>query len=117
MANTAWLALVVMADNFGRAVGQPAGANLERVTAATLRRTVFKAPTLSRCTAAGQRRLRPPEHWAWAEAIRSANRHPRDFRALLNTITGPDDQDLGEAGRPAAVTHPQRKATAPPSRS
>jgi hypothetical protein len=38
MANAAWLALAVMAHNLGRAVGQLAGADLERATAATLRR-------------------------------------------------------------------------------
>jgi pheromone shutdown protein TraB len=41
MANAAWLALTVMAHNLGRAVGILAGAELERATAATLRRKVL----------------------------------------------------------------------------
>jgi hypothetical protein len=44
MANAAWLSLAVMAHNLGRAVRQLAGADLERATAATLRRTVFTMP-------------------------------------------------------------------------
>ncbi len=44
MANAAWLALAVMAHNLGRAVGQLAGPDLERATAATLRRKVFTMP-------------------------------------------------------------------------
>ncbi len=57
MANAAWLALAVMAHNFGRAVGQLAGADLERATAATLRRTVFTMP--GRLVSTGPAGLRP----------------------------------------------------------
>ena len=71
MANAAWLALAVMAHNLGRAVGQLAGADLERATAATLRRKVFTMP--GRLVHSGrQRRLRLPEHWPWADAITQA---------------------------------------------
>ena len=71
MANAAWLALAVMAHNLGRAVGQLAGADLERATAATLRRKVFTMP--GRLVHGGrQRRLRLPEHWPWADAITQA---------------------------------------------
>lgn len=44
MANAAWLALTVMAHNFGRGVGILAGPDLHRTTAATLRRTLFCVP-------------------------------------------------------------------------
>ena len=71
MANAAWLALTVMAHNLGRAVGQLAGSDLERATAATLRRKVFTMP--GRLVHGGrQRRLRLPERWPWAEAITQA---------------------------------------------
>ena len=71
MANAAWLALAVMAHNLGRAVGQLAGPDLERATAATLRRTVFTVP--GRLVRSGrQRRLRLPASWPWAEAINTA---------------------------------------------
>ena len=71
MANAAWLALAVMAHNLGRAVGQLAGADLERATAATLRRTVFTVP--GRLVHSGRRRhLRLPESWPWADAISTA---------------------------------------------
>ena len=68
MANAAWLALAVMAHNLGRAVGQLAGADLERATAATLRRKVFTMP--GRLVHTGRRRhLRLPARWPWADAI------------------------------------------------
>ena len=71
MANAAWLALAVMAHNLGRAVGQLAGADLERATAATLRRKVFTVP--GRLVHSGRRRhLRLPAHWPWAQAITAA---------------------------------------------
>ncbi len=71
MANAAWLALAVMAHNLGRAVGQLAGADLERATAATLRRTVFTLP--GRLVTSGRRRhLRLPARWPWAQAINTA---------------------------------------------
>jgi hypothetical protein len=71
MANAAWLALAVMAHNLGRAVGQLAGHDLERATAATLRRTVFTVP--GRLVHSGRRhRLRLPERWPWADAITQA---------------------------------------------
>ncbi len=71
MANAAWLALTVMAHNLGRAVGRLAGADLERATAATLRRTVFTMP--GRLVSTGRRRhLRLPARWPWAQAITTA---------------------------------------------
>ena len=71
MANAAWLALTVTAHNLGRAVGHLAGPDLERATAATLRRTVFTAP--GRLVHTGRRRhLRLPESWPWADAITTA---------------------------------------------
>ena len=71
MANAAWLALTVMAHNLGRAVGQLAGPDLERATAATLRRKVFTMP--GRLVHTGRRRhLRLPASWPWASAITTA---------------------------------------------
>ena len=71
MANAAWLALAVMAHNLGRAIGRLAGPELERATAATLRRKVFTAP--GRLVHTGrQRRLRLPSRWPWAAAITTA---------------------------------------------
>lgn len=71
MANAAWLALAVMAHNLGRAVGQLAGADLERATAATVRRKVFTMP--GRLVHSGRRQqLRLPARWPWAEAITTA---------------------------------------------
>ena len=68
MANAAWLALTVMAHNLGRAVGQLAGPELERATAATLRRKVFTMP--GRLVHSGRRRhLRLPASWPWADPI------------------------------------------------
>jgi len=71
MANAAWLALTVMAHNLGRAVGILAGTDLDRATAATLRRKVFTIP--GRLVQTGrQRRLRLPANWPWAAAISTA---------------------------------------------
>ncbi len=71
MANAAWLALAVMAHNLGRAVGQLGGPDLERATAATLRRTVFTMP--GRLVHSSRRRhLRLPARWPWAGAITAA---------------------------------------------
>jgi rubrerythrin len=71
MANAAWLALTVMAHNLGRAVAILAGPDLERATAATLRRKVFTMP--GRLVHTGRRRhLRLPADWPWAEAISTA---------------------------------------------
>jgi hypothetical protein len=71
MANAAWLALAVMAHNLGRAVGQLAGADLERATAATLRRKVFTTP--GRLVHTSRRwRLRLTARWPWADAISTA---------------------------------------------
>jgi hypothetical protein len=73
MANAAWLALAVMAHNLGRAVGQLAGPELDRATAATLQRKVFTLP--DRLVSTGRRRhLRLPKHWPWATAIQHALR-------------------------------------------
>ena len=71
MANAAWLALTVMAHNLGRAVGILAGPDLQRATAATLRRKVFTMP--GRLVHSGRRRyLRLPASWPWADPISSA---------------------------------------------
>ncbi len=71
MANAAWLALTVMAHNLGRAVGQLAGADLQRASAQTLRRKVFTMP--GRLVHSGRRRhLRLPAGWPWADAITTA---------------------------------------------
>ncbi len=71
MANAAWLALMVIAHNLGRAVGQLAGHDLERATAATLRRKVFTIP--GQLVHSGrQRHLRLPASWPWADAISTA---------------------------------------------
>ncbi len=76
MANAAWLALAGMAHNLGRAIGQLAGHDLERATAATLRRAVFTVP--GRLVNSGRRlHLRLPHSWPWTERITAA----------LNTIT------------------------------
>ena len=57
--------------NLGRAVGQLAGPDLERATAATLRRKVFTMP--GRLVHSGRRRhLRLPAQWPWAEAVTAA---------------------------------------------
>jgi hypothetical protein len=71
MANAAWLALTVMEHNLGRAVGRLAGADLERVTAATLRRTVFTMPGRLVCSGR-RRRLHLPARWPWAQAVTTA---------------------------------------------
>ncbi len=71
MANAAWLALTVMAHNLGRAVAILVGDDLQKATAATLRRKVFTMP--GRLVISGRRRhLRLPANWPWAEAISSA---------------------------------------------
>ena len=70
-AKAAWLALTVMAHNLGRAVGQLAGADLARATAATLRRKVFTMPGRLIHTAR-RRHLRLPASWPWADPIRTA---------------------------------------------
>jgi hypothetical protein len=71
MANAAWLALAVMAHNLGRAVGQLASPELERATAATLRRKVFTMP--GRLVHTGRRRhLRLPASWPWAVPVLQA---------------------------------------------
>ena len=106
MANAAWLALAVMAHNLGRAVGQLAGPDLEtgdrrdaapqglhHARPARAQRPTT-APTTARPLALGRRdhhRTRP---------------HPRHPAALLNNHPRHDDQDLGEAGRPAAPACP-----------
>ncbi len=73
MANPAWLALTVMAHNLGRAIALLAGDDLQRATAATLRRKVFTMP--GRLVVSGRRRhLRLPANWPWADAISTALR-------------------------------------------
>jgi len=57
-----------MAHNLGPAVGQLAGTDLERATAATLRRKVFAMP--GRLVHTGRRRhLRLPASWPSADPI------------------------------------------------
>lgn len=71
MANAAWLALAVMAHNLGRAVGHLAGPELDKATAATLRRKVFTMP--GRLVHSSRRRhLRLPASWPWADAVQQA---------------------------------------------
>jgi len=68
MANAAWLAQTVVAHNLGRAVGRLAGPELEKATAATLRRKVFTMP--GRLVHSGRRRhLRLPASWPWADPV------------------------------------------------
>ncbi len=68
MANAAWLALTVMTHNLGRTVAILAGPDLQRATAATLRRKVSTMP--GRLVHSGRRRhLRLPASWPWAEAM------------------------------------------------
>lgn len=70
-ANAAWLALAVMAHNLGRAVGHLAGPELDKATAATLRRKVFTMP--GRLVHSGRRRhLRLPASWPWADPVQQA---------------------------------------------
>ncbi len=60
-----------MAHNLGRAVAILAGPDLQRATAATLRRKVFTMP--GRLVHSGRRRrLRLPDSWPWADAISTA---------------------------------------------
>ncbi len=116
MANAAWLALAVMAHNLGRAIGHLARADLQRATAATLRRKVFTMP--GRLVHTGrQRRLRLPESWPWAVAITTAldNITPRS-RCAAEPPPRPNDQDLGEAGRPAAHARPHAADVTAPTR-
>jgi len=88
MANAAWLALSVMAHNLGRAVGQLAGTELERATAATLRSRAFSMP--GRLVHTGRRRhLRLPQSWPWADAISNALALTHNPAALLNNTPAP----------------------------
>jgi len=60
-----------MAHNLGRAVGQVAGHDLHRATAATLRRKVFTMP--GRLVHSGRRqRLRFPARWPCTDALTAA---------------------------------------------
>ena len=70
-ANAAWLGLTVMAHNLGRAIGILAGNELNRATAATLRRAVFTVPGRL-VHSARRQRLRLPERWPWADAFTTA---------------------------------------------
>jgi len=57
-----------MAHNLGRAVAILAGPDLQRATAATLRRKVFTMP--GRLVHTGRRRgLRLPANWPWADPV------------------------------------------------
>jgi len=70
-ANAAWLALSVMAHNLARAVGALTGTQLNRATAATLRRTLFTIPGWL-VHSARRLHLRLPQRWPWAEAFSTA---------------------------------------------
>jgi hypothetical protein len=59
IVNTAWLALTVMAHDLSRAVGQLAGPELEKSTAATLRHKVFTMPGRSSTPDAGDNHTYP----------------------------------------------------------
>jgi hypothetical protein len=73
MANAAWLALTVVADNLGRAIGILAGGRLARATAATLRRALFTMPARLVHTAR-RRHLRAPQRWPWSREFDAAMR-------------------------------------------
>ncbi len=96
MANAAWLALTVGAHNLGRGVAILAGDDLQRATAATLRRKAFTMP--GRLVISGRRHLRLPELVPDRRDQHRAEVHPCDPAALLNRTSHPDDQD---AERPA----------------
>ena len=71
MANTAWLALAVVAHNLARAVGRLAGGDLAKATVTTLQHKIFTVP--GRLVHSGRRRhLRLPASWPWAHAIEQA---------------------------------------------
>ena len=106
MANAAWLALSVMAHNLGRAVGQLAGPDLERATAATLRRKMFTMPVASSTAAAACTYDSLPLAMGRRDHHR-ARPHPRPPAALSNNDPRRDDQDLENAGRPARSACPQ----------
>jgi hypothetical protein len=60
-----------MAHNLGRAIAILAGNELNRATAATLRRAVFTVPGRL-VHSARRQRLRLPERWPWADAFTTA---------------------------------------------
>jgi hypothetical protein len=63
-ANSAWLALAVMAFNLTRAVGTLAGGKFLRATTGTIRRTLISVP--ARVASSARRlTLHLPERWPW----------------------------------------------------
>jgi hypothetical protein len=64
MANSAWLALAVMAFNLTRAAGTLAGGRFARATTGTIRRTLISIP--ARVASSARRlTLHLPERWPW----------------------------------------------------
>jgi hypothetical protein len=64
MANSAWLALAVMAFNLTRAAGILAGRRFARATTGTIRRTLISVP--ARVASSARRlTLHLPERWPW----------------------------------------------------
>jgi hypothetical protein len=65
MANSAWLALAVMAFNLSRAAGTLAGGRFTRATTGTIRRTLISVP--ARVASSARRlTLHLPTAWPWA---------------------------------------------------
>lgn len=111
-ANAAWLALAVMAHNLARAVGRLAGPDLDKATVSTLQRTIFTVP--GRLVNSGRRRhLGLPVSPPWASVIAHSLTDASDPTALLTPSPYPYDQDLGEAGQPAAPPRPIPPALLP----
>ena len=64
MANSAWLALAVMAFNLTRAAGTLAGGRFSRATTGTIRRTLISVP--ARVSSSARRlTLHLPQGWPW----------------------------------------------------
>ena len=65
-ANSAWLALAVMAFNLTRAAGTLAGGRFARATTGTIRRTLISIP--ARIASSARRlTLHLPKHWPWEQ--------------------------------------------------
>ncbi len=96
MAKAAWLTLALMAHNLGRAVGQLAGADLERATASNAapygvhhaRPARAQRPTPTPTTTS---ELALSQHDQQRSQV-----HPRDPLALLNNSSHSDNQDRGK---------------------
>jgi hypothetical protein len=66
-ASAAWLTLAVKAHNLGLTVGQLAGPDLERATAASLRPQGVRMPAVHKRPMPA---LRLPAAWRWANPVR-----------------------------------------------